>query len=161
MNETWYVAHTKPRREKKLAEYCQRESIAATLPCYRTIHRYRGKTVAFSKPLFPNYVFLKLRPEQRQRVLQNDHVANLLVVPDQEEFERQLDNIVRALQSDAEVRLAPHLSEGTRVRVKTGPLRGLEGVVETRQGVTQILLRLDFIAQAAAVQVDAAQLEPV
>ena len=29
-----FVAHTKPRREKKLAENCQRQSIAATLPCY-------------------------------------------------------------------------------------------------------------------------------
>src|SRR5204863_4059036 len=40
----WYVAHTRPRCEKKLAEYCQREGFAVTLPCYRTVHKYRGKT---------------------------------------------------------------------------------------------------------------------
>lgn len=49
----WFVAHTRPRREKKLAEYCEREGIAVTLPCYDAAHKYRGKTVVFQKPLFP------------------------------------------------------------------------------------------------------------
>jgi len=35
----WYVAHTRPRREKKLAEYCEREGFLVTLPCYRTVHK--------------------------------------------------------------------------------------------------------------------------
>jgi len=40
-------------------------------------------------------------------------------------------------------------------------LRGLEGSVEQRAGTTLVLLRLDFIAQAAAVKVDATELEIV
>jgi transcription antitermination factor NusG len=74
----WFVAHTKPRREKKLAGYCRRQGIAATLPCYKSAHKYRGKTVVFQKPLFPGYVFLQLEPGQKDSVRQNDHVAKLL-----------------------------------------------------------------------------------
>ena len=73
----WFVAHTRPRREKKLVEHCQRQDIAATLPCYSSAHKYRGKTVVFQKPLFPGYVFLQLEPRQKDSVRQNDHVANL------------------------------------------------------------------------------------
>src|SRR5436309_9891554 len=80
----WYVAHTRPRREKKLAEYCQREGFLVTLPCYRAAHKYRGKTVAFRKPLFPGYVFLQLLQVQRQKVYQSDYVANLLDVRSEE-----------------------------------------------------------------------------
>jgi len=46
-----------------------------------------------------------------------------------------------------------------RVRIKSGPLRGVEGYVEHRYGLAKVLLRLDFISQAAAVKLDADQLE--
>lgn len=47
-----------------------------------------------------------------------------------------------------------------RVRIKAGPLQGLEGWVEKRYGMTTVLLRLDFINQAAAVKIDADMLTP-
>ena len=156
----WFVAHTKPRREKKLVEYCQRQGFAVTLPCYNSAHKYRGKTVVFRKPLFPGYAFLKLQPEQKGAVRQNDLVANLLEVFDQETFRQQLEGILTALDTDLEVRLAPAIGEGMRVRIKGGPLQGLEGWVEKRYGMTTVLLRLDFIHQAAAVQLDADLLTP-
>src|SRR5438874_12730152 len=112
----WYVAHTRPRREKKLAEYCQREGLLVTLPCYRTIHKYRGKTVTFQKPLFPGYVFLQLLPNQRHGILQSDHVANLLDVHDQTLFVQQLGEILKALETDLEVFLAPGIGPGSKVR---------------------------------------------
>jgi transcription antitermination factor NusG len=155
----WFVAHTKPRREKKLAEQCQRKGIAVTLPCYSSAHKYRGKTVVFQKPLFPGYVFLQLEPEQKEFVRQNDHVANLLEVFEQEAFQRQLNDILLALDAKVGVRLAPAIGEGMRVRIKTGPLQGIEGWVEQRYGMTTVLLRLDFINQAAAVKIDAESLE--
>lgn len=155
----WFVAHVKPRREKKLVEYCGRQSLAATLPCYDSAHKYRGKTVVFRKPLFPGYVFLQLEPDQRQTIIQSEHVANLLEVFDQATFQEQLDDILLALESKLGVRLAPAIGEGMRVRIKTGPLQGIEGLVETRHGMTSVLLRLDFINQAAAVKIDAENLE--
>ncbi|MFO1496799.1 MAG: transcription termination/antitermination NusG family protein [Verrucomicrobiota bacterium] len=157
----WYVAHTRPRREKKLAEYCHREGFAVTLPCYRSVKKYRGKTAVFEKPLFPNYVFLRLAPPQRQSVYQSDHVANLLEVVDQELFEAQLGDILKALETELEIYLAPQISAGSRVKIKSGPLRGVEGIVEQRSGMTFVLLRLDFISQAAAVKIEASELELV
>jgi transcriptional antiterminator RfaH len=156
----WFVAHTRPRREKKLVEYCLREGISATLPCCDSAHKYRGKTVVFRKPLFPGYVFLQLKSGQKDSVRQSDHVANLLEVFDQETFSSQLADILLALESDLEVRLIPSIGEGMRVRIKSGPLQGLEGWVEQRYGMSTVLLRLNFINEAAAVKIDADQLTP-
>jgi len=155
----WYVAYTRPRREKRLKEYCERQDIAVTLPCYRAAHRYRGKTVVFHKPLFPSYVFLQLLPEQIRSVGQNDHVARLLPVPDQDLFASQLGDILVALDSGLEVFLAPQINAGSRVKIKSGPLRGFEAMVEERYGMTTVLLRLDFISQAAAIRLEASELE--
>lgn len=155
----WFVAHTKPRREKKLVDYCERQNFAVTLPCYRSAHKYRGKSVVFQKPLFPGYVFLQIQAHESSAVRQNDHVANLLDVHDQATFTRQLGEILAALDSDLEVRLAPNIATGTRVRIRSGPLQGIEGLVESRQGQATVILRLDFINQAAAVKLDADLLE--
>lgn len=155
----WSVAHTRPRREKKLKQFCDQEEIVAILPCYKAVHRYLRKVVVFEKPLFPGYVFLHLLPDQRQKVFQRDDVANLLAVYDQELFARQLGDILTALDSDLEIFLAPEIGVGSRVKVKSGPLKGMDGYVEERYGLTTVLLRLDFIGQAAAVKLQADELE--
>ena len=157
----WFVAHTRPRREKKLVEHCRREGIATTLLCYSAAHKYRGKTAVFQKPLFPGYVFLQMADRHKAPVYQNDHVANLLEVFDQETFQRQLHDIQLALEAKVGVRLAPAIGAGMRVRIKAGPLQGIEGWVEQRYGMSTVLLRLDFINRAAAVKVDADSLEPI
>ena len=155
----WFVAHTRPRREKKLVEFAEREGLSVTLPCYRSAHKYRGKTVVFEKPLFPGYVFFRLLPPQRQLIYQSDYVANLLDVPDQPLFEQQFATVLEALETNLEIRLAPEIGPGKRVRITSGPLRGVEGWVEQRYGMTTVLLRVDFLSQAAAVKVEAHQLE--
>lgn len=160
MNEAiWFVAHTRPRREKKLKQYCEREGFHAVLPCFRTVRKYRGKTVVFFKPLFPGYLFIQLTLDQRQKVAQNDHVARLLTVPDQATFARQLEEILKALETELEIVLAPEIGAGQRVKIRSGPLKGMEAWVEERYGVSTVLLRLDFIGQAAAVKVSADELE--
>jgi transcription antitermination factor NusG len=155
----WFVAHTKPRCEKKLVRYCQREDLSATLPTHKAAHKYRRKTVVFEKPLFPGYVFLQISNEQRGKVTQSDCLANLLEVIDQQLFIRQLREILCALETGLEIRLAPSIGEGMRVKIKNGPLQGIEGWVEKRHGMSTVLLRLDFIGQAAAVKLEATDLE--
>ena len=155
----WYVAHTRPRCEKKLLQLCGREDLDASLPCYKSAHKYRGKTVVFRKPLFPGYVFLHIPTARRAVVQQSDHLAKLLEVADQDMFVRQLSEVMRALETDLEIRLAPTIGEGLRVIIKNGPLQGIEGLVEKRYGMSTVLLRLDFINQAAAVKLEASDLE--
>lgn len=157
----WYVAHTRPRCEKKFSGFCERAGLTPTLPLYRSVKKYRGKTVVFEKPLFPGYVFLRMPVVARQGVLQSDYVANLLDVPIQDEFEQQLGAILQALNTEYEIHLAPTIQAGCRVRIRTGPLRGLEGYVEQRRGAVDVHLRLAFIGQAAAVRLDADMLELV
>ena len=106
-------------------------------------------------------MFVRILPDQKQSVVQSDHVARLLPVSDQELLTIQLDGILRVLSTDLNVYLVPEICTGSRVRIKAGPLRGVEGWVMLRAGVTTIHLRVDFIGQAAALQIEADQLEPL
>jgi transcription antitermination factor NusG len=157
----WFVAHTRPRCEKKVVDYCVDLEIETTLPIYKSVRKYRSKTVTFEKPLFPGYVFLRALPTQRQKIYQSDYVANLLTVVDQKQFEEQLETVLLALDKGLEIQLAPEIGKGTRVKVKNGPLAGIDGWVEERYGFDVVLLRLDFIGQAAAVKMSADDLERI
>lgn len=157
----WWVAHTKPRCEKRLEDYCRRFGVPCTLPLFKSVKRYGGRTRTFTKPFFPGYAFLHCPADDTLTALRSGHIANLLPVSDQATFTAQLQAILDALNSDHEVRLAPEIQAGQRVRIKSGSLRGMEAWVQDRRGRLEVLLRLDFIGQAAAVSIAADELEPV
>ncbi|HOW18194.1 MAG TPA: hypothetical protein PLC79_04080, partial [Phycisphaerae bacterium] len=49
---------------------------------------------------------------------------------------------------------------GERVRIVSGPLAGMEGIVEYRVGRCRFVVSVDFIRQGVAVEVPATALEP-
>ena len=155
----WYVAHVRPRCEKKLVEHGKIYNFSTTLPIYSSTKKYRGKVVMFQKPLFPGYVFLQLNRKTREVAIQSNYVADMLEVHNQEEFKEQLSDIIFALEQNVDIRVEPMIGKGNRVIIKSGSLQGQEGWVEDRFGMTTVLLRLDFIGQAAAIKVDASILE--
>ena len=74
---------------------------------------------------------------------------------------RQLMQIDLALQSGADVEVFSYLVEGARVRVRSGPLKGLEGVVKSTENGSQVVLNIDMIQQSVAMKVDRSLIEPV
>ena len=88
----WYVAHVRPRCEKKLVEHGKIYKFPTTLPTYKSIKKYRGKEVSFDKPLFPGYVFLRLNHETRKVAIQSNYVANMLDVIDQQCVNRAVES---------------------------------------------------------------------
>ena len=117
-----------------MAEFAAREGFQVTLPLFKSVKKYPGKVVSFEKPLFPNYVFLRLLPHERKKIYQSDFVANLLDVSDQRTFQEQLEAIITALETDYEIIALPHISVGKRAKIIAGALRGMEGYIEERQG---------------------------
>jgi transcription antitermination factor NusG len=55
----------------------------------------------------------------------------------------------------------PYLQTGVRVRVRTGPLRGVEGVVEVKPRVDRLVLQVHALGQAASLEIDPAEVEPL
>ena len=150
----WIVIHTRPRCEKKAADFCARHGIPAYLPLQQKVHRYGARVRPFWSPLFPGYVFCVASAAGRSTLRQNQHVANLLEVIDQARLVSQLDQIRQALAVDDVIEVMPYLAAGRRVQVTAGPFKGLEGVVQRVKGRTKVVLNVDMIQQAVCVEVD-------
>ncbi len=84
--QKWFVVHSKPRREKKLAEYSLRNKINYYLPQKDSVRIYKFRKVKFTKPLFPGYIFIKCTLKQRDTLIITGHTAYFLHIPDEKNF---------------------------------------------------------------------------
>ncbi len=157
----WVVVHTRPRCEKKLAESARRERIPVYVPLQSRTHTYGSRKRTFESPLFTGYAFCCADPAQRDWIRQNQFTANVLAVPNQEQLVEQLRQLHAALEAGLLIEVMPYLEAGHRVRVTSGPLRGFEGTVLRIQGRTRVLLSIEMIRQAAAVEIDSSLLAPL
>src|SRR5262245_17204027 len=93
----WWVIHTRPRAEKSLARKLLKLDLAFYLPTLCQSWLANGRRLKSCLPLFPGYVFLHARSEDRATVLATRTVANFLPVPDQRELITDLRRIHRVL----------------------------------------------------------------
>lgn len=156
----WSVIHTRPRCEKKIADFCARGGMPVYLPLRRKVHHYGTRERSFWSPLFPGYAFCVASPMEQSTLRQNRHVANLLEVVDQETLVGQLRQIHQALTAGDVVEVMPYLEAGKRVRVVGGAFKGFEGFVVRVKGRTRVIINVDMIRQSVAVEVDTAYLNP-
>ncbi len=156
----WVVIHARPRCEKKVEAVAGQQGATGYLPLRRRSHRYGGRVRVFTSPLFPGYVFLCAEPATLTFLRQNRHVARVLAVDDEAQLLEQLRHIRTAIEVGDVAEVLPYLEAGRRVRVARGPFRGLEGLVQTVRGRTRIVVNLDIIREAVAVEIDSALLDP-
>jgi transcription antitermination factor NusG len=159
----WAVAHVKSRHEKALARDLARAEIPYYLPMVekRTRRRDDGKVRKSVIPLFPGYLALGLPREHWDRAYRTHRVVNLMPVEDQRGFVQELAQIQRTIDSRVKLSLAPAFSAGQLVRVKRGPLMGLEGEVASVKGQTIFVIWVQVFQRAVQVEMDELDLEPM
>ncbi|MEI7879557.1 MAG: transcription termination/antitermination NusG family protein [bacterium] len=157
----WHVLYVKPRCEKKMAGYCDAHGVEWDLPVREETKIYQRRKVTVHKPVFPGYVFLRFSPEQKLTVLKSNLVVRILPIDNQERFYNELQQIRQALVIDPTLDASAAFQAGRRVLIKSGPFQGVEGIVQLVKGKTKVVLNVDIIGRAIAVEVGLELLEPV
>ena len=148
----WFVCHSKPRCEKKFAALATREGFLHYLPLIRSVRRYGTREKIFTKPLFPGYVFVRLEPAGKERIYQQDLLVRALPVENESVFLQQLEAVKVVCNSGLEAVLHPLMKKGTHVRVKGGPLDGLEGYVDDPANPQGIIVSVDVLQRGLLVR---------
>jgi transcriptional antiterminator RfaH len=148
----WFVCHTRPRCEKKFARLLARENFEHYLPLLESVRRYGTQKKIFSKPLFPGYAFARLEPARKTRVYQQDLLVRATPVENETVFLRQLDAVRIICSAGLEIALHPLVRRGTHVRVKGGPLHGVEGYVDDPANPRGIIVSVDVLQQGLLVR---------
>ncbi|MFP4144022.1 MAG: transcription termination/antitermination NusG family protein [Phycisphaeraceae bacterium] len=157
----WHVLHTKSRQEKAVADYLARRGIEHFLPLLPQVRYYGKRKAKVALPLFPGYVFLRGTREEAFEADRTRRLAQIIEVADQEQFDRELGSIRLALEAEAPLEPFPYLRKGIRAEVRSGPMRGMQGVVQDRTQRDRLILQVETLGQAVSVEVDGSLLDPV
>jgi transcription antitermination factor NusG len=158
----WFALYTTSRHEKHVAEVLVQRGIDTFLPLYRTTRRWKKSLpVVLELPLFPTYVFARIAREARGIALGIPGV--LSIVGSAREPWPLPDLEIEALRSGLlERKVEPHsyLTVGERVRIKSGVMAGVEGILVRKKNDFRVVLTLNTIMRSVAVEVDACDIGP-
>ncbi len=156
----WYAVFTITRHEKRLVGHFAERQIESFLPLYQIRRRWKNRcTATVELPLFPNYVFVRIDSQQRVPVLKLPGVVS--IVSSGREIAPIPDDYITALRSGLLAnRIEPHpnVELGDRVRITTGPMAGMEGILIRHKNDLRVILRLEMIGRSVAAEVGAAEI---
>ena len=157
----WYAAYTRANYEKGVTQQLQRTSVECFLPLYESVRRWTDRQVRLQLPLFPGYVFVRLALRDRLQVLQIHGVVRLVgfdhhpcSLP-----EGDIEVIRTRLAGTYRMEPHPYLQSGSRVRVLSGPLGGLTGIVLRQKNRTRFVISLELLMRSVAVDIDSADFD--
>jgi len=160
----WYAVATVAKHEKAIAKQFQQRSIEYYLPLYNALRRWNERKVWLQLPLFSGYIFVHITPLGKGMVERVPGVIRMVsfsgnLVP----ITAQEMDLLRRVVEIWNAEPCPYLTKGKRVRVLSGPLEGVEGIVSHRKGKFRIVISVDSIMRSFTAEVDstAVQLEPI
>jgi transcription antitermination factor NusG len=161
VSAAWYALYTRPQHEKVVANVLANKGFEVFLPLYAAGHQWKDRTKLLSLPLFSCYVFLRDCLERRLEVLKTPGVHQIVgscgrpaAIPTDE-----IDSIRLAVSTSLKLEPHPLLQSGDLVRVKTGPLAGIEGILIRKKNGLRLVMSVEMLGKAVAVEVDGNRVE--
>ena len=159
----WYALFTRHQHEKSVAFALSNKSHKVYLPLYRSVRRWRDRVKQIWLPLFPCYVFIREGMDRHLQIVTTPGIISIVgwggrpaIVP-----QAQLDAVRQIVESRFHVETHPYLQCGDRVRVKTGPLMGVEGILTRQKGTVRLVVSMEMLGRSAAVEIDVLNVERV
>ncbi len=150
----WFVLQTKSRQEKVVCDFFKERQIEHLLPLVAKTTYYGRRKIKSELPLFPGYVFVRSALQDAYAADRTNRLVRIIPVFDQAKLEEELRSLTRALRADQRFDRHPHLVAGVPVEVKSGPLQGVRGVVESRLKRDRLVLQVEILGQAISMEVD-------
>jgi len=161
--EQWYALHTRPRHEKIVNQRLSERGVQTFLPLIEQVRRWSDRKKILELPLFSGYVFAKCTSHRNERLkaVRVDGVLELVggrgegsPIP-----EDQVEAVRTLLGKNVPWSLHPYLEIGQRVRITSGPLNGVEGILMARQGERTLVISVNAIQRSLAIRVEGCELE--
>ncbi len=154
----WFAVWTRSRAEKAVHEQLERKGVEVFLPTVPRWSRWKDRRKLVDWPLFPGYCFARFDPADSLRVLTCRGVATIVSFNGQlaPVSDAEVEAVRRLVMSDLQYDPCPFISEGSRVEVIHGPLKGVTGLLVKKDRHARLVLSVELIGRAVATTVDAA-----
>ena len=158
----WFALYTTSRHEKRVAEHLGQRQIEHFLPLYHPRRKWKdGSRVTLDLPLFSGYLFVRIRRNERGRVLEVPGALALVMGAGGEPAPFP-DTTIQALRFGLQKREAephPFLISGQRLRICSGAFAGFQGVVVRQKNPCRVVLTIENIMRSFSVELSIDDLE--
>lgn len=160
----WLAVHTRSRHEFLVKDQLERCGVETFLPIVEKLRRWKDRKKKVLFPLFSGYLFVHIERSHQSvlTVLKTKGVVRILGNMDNELLsvpDEQIDVLKRLVNEKTELDPYPYLREGERVRIKYGPLTGVEGILVQKSGQHKVIISVDLIQQSAAMSINIVDIE--
>ncbi len=161
---SWFAVHTRSRHEKTVARLLQEKRLETFLPLSEEMHRWRDRWKKVELPLFSGYLFAQFcSPHERLALLRTPGVVRIVGFgcQDQPVPDEQVESLRRILQADANVHRHRLLKAGQRVRIISGALAGVEGILARVRSAERLVINIPSVRQAVGVEISGYDVLPL
>lgn len=164
----WHALYVRSRSEKKVLSQLEEMGIEAYLPLVTKIKQWSDRRKKVDEPLFKSYVFVRSNAKEYLPILNVYGVMRFV------SFERQAvvvpDNQIVAIKKFVEdyehgeeykMQNNEELKVGQKVRIINGPMKGLEGTLQTIDNKRHLIVYIEAVGQCLPVHLPRAKVEPV
>ncbi|MFZ5875355.1 MAG: transcription termination/antitermination protein NusG [Nitrospirota bacterium] len=159
----WYAVSTRSRHEKQVRDHLAGHGIEPLLPLFRRGSHWSDRTKEIDWPVFPGYCFARFSWRVSLTVLKTPGVVRIIggagkpePIPDSE-----MEVVKKLMITAGSYESHPYLREGTRVRIVRGALEGVEGILAREGNRHRVVISVNLIQQAAAIEVRLDDVEAV
>ncbi len=160
----WRAVWTRSRHEKLVRDHLAGQDIEVFLPLMECPSQRKDRRKMVELPVFPSYLFARLTVTEMPVVKSTRGVVQILG-PTPTEYSIVPEEQVRAVRTLVESRLKvdpfPYLKVGTMIRVKNGPLEGLEGILVEKRKEFRIIVSVDLLGQSVSSEISGDQVEMI
>jgi transcription antitermination factor NusG len=156
---------TRSRAEKAVARSLEDCEIEHWLPLVTVRRRWSDRWSEVDLPLFPGYLFARVPEDDWLGLLRLPGVLTVVKngrqparIREQQIADLRLA-IVRVMSGKEQLEVVQDFEPGDRVKVVSGPMAGLVGVVRATRGSRRLLVGFDQIGRALSVLIGRADVE--
>jgi transcription antitermination factor NusG len=162
-NPGWYAIYTRHQHEKTVARLLSDKGFEIFLPILTVARRWKDRTKEISLPLFPCYVFIWANLQRRLEIVTTPGFHSFVGFGDQPVTipQEEIEAVRQTLTSGSRVEPYPFLRYGDKVRINSGPLEGIEGILIRKKNSYRLVISVDLLEKSVAVEVDAFLVERV
>jgi len=160
---SWFAAYTLPRHEWKVAAQLAERQIPSFLPIYRSVRRWKDRRKVLELPLFPSYLFVQFNPGNRLDLLRLPGVMGLVCFQGKPApvASTEIENLRQCLTGQTSAHPHPYLRVGRKVRIRSGPLAGIEGILVRKREVARVVLSISLLQRSVSLDIEEVDVEPV
>jgi transcription antitermination factor NusG len=159
----WFALRVKPNYEKPVATALRGKGFEEFLPLFRSRRQWSDRVKTMDLPLFPGYLFCRLKLEDRMPLLTTPGFLYIVGIGKNPEpvDESEIAAIQSVLRSGVPVTPWPYLMVGQKVLLKQGPLRGLEGVLTKIANQHRMYVSVTLLKRSISVEVAPEWIRPL